>query len=145
MPEFKVAIPSYDRENVIGRKTLKMLNENNIKKSSITIFVANKEQKTKYENVLGDEYKIVVGVKGIKNIRNFITNYYPNGELVLCIDDDITGIYEGEPTGKSSKRVYNLKSLSYRGFSICKKMGYALWGLNPSNNVRSLKSKNKKG
>ena len=31
MPEFKVAIPSYDRENVIGRKTLKMLNENNIK------------------------------------------------------------------------------------------------------------------
>ena len=78
MSDFVVAIPSYDRVKELKNKTLKMLEENKINKSLITIFVASNEQKNIYETEIGTDYKIVVGVKGMVNIRNFITNYYPS-------------------------------------------------------------------
>ena len=78
MSDFVVAIPSYDRPKELKKKTLKMLDENKINKSIITIFVASDEQKKIYEAEIGTDYKIVVGIKGMVNIRNFITDYYPS-------------------------------------------------------------------
>ena len=140
MSDFVVAIPSYDRPKELNKKTLTMLQENNISKNIITIFVASAEQKKIYEEEIGTDYKIVVGVKGMSNIRNFMTNYYPSGKKILFIDDDISKIVKGEPTGMKLTKVTNLKTLASNGFNLCKKHGYALWGLHPSSNPRSLKS-----
>jgi len=43
MSDFVVAIPSYDRPKELNKKTLSMLNDNNISKNIITVFVANSE------------------------------------------------------------------------------------------------------
>ena len=143
MSDFVVAIPSYDRVKELKKKTLKMLEENKINKSLITVFVANNEQKNIYQTEIGTDYKIVVGVKGMVNIRNFITNYYPSKKKILCCDDDITRIVEGNLEGKTVKTVTNLKTIAEKGFKLCNENNYHLWGLHPSANPRSLKSKNK--
>lgn len=140
MSDFVVAIPSYDRPKELNKKTLTMLGENNISKNIITVFVASAEQKKIYEEEIGTDYKIVIGVKGMANIRNFMTNYYPSGKKILFIDDDISRIVKGESSGMKITTVTNLKSLASNGFNLCKKHGYALWGLHPSSNPRSLKS-----
>ena len=140
MSDFVVAIPSYDRAKELNKKTLTMLGENNISKNIITVFVASADQKKIYEEEIGTDYKIVIGVKGMANIRNFMTNYYPSGKKILFIDDDISRIVKGESSGMKITTVTNLKSLASNGFNLCKKHGYALWGLHPSSNPRSLKS-----
>ena len=140
MGDFVVAIPSYDRPKELNKKTLTMLEDNNISKNIITVFVASAEQKKIYEEEIGTDYKIVIGVKGMANIRNFMTNYYPSGKKILFIDDDISRIVKGESSGMKITTVTNLKSLASNGFNLCKKHGYALWGLHPSSNHRSLKS-----
>jgi len=140
MSDFVVAIPSYDRAKELNKKTLTMLGENNISKNIITVFVASADQKKIYEEEIGTDYKIVIGVKGMANIRNFMTNYYPSGKKILFIDDDISRIVKGESSGMKITKVTNLKSLASNGFNLCKKHGYALWGLHPSSNPRSLKS-----
>ena len=140
MSDFVVAIPSYDRPKELNKKTLTMLEDNNISKNIITVFVASAEQKKIYEEEIGTDYKIVIGVKGMANIRNFMTNYYPSGKKILFIDDDISRIVKGESSGMKITTVTNLKSLASNGFNLCKKHGYALWGLHPSSNPRSLKS-----
>ena len=140
MGDFVVAIPSYDRPKELNKKTLTMLEDNNISKNIITVFVASAEQKKIYEEEIGTDYKIVIGVKGMANIRNFMTNYYPSGKKILFIDDDISRIVKGESSGMKITTVTNLKSLASNGFNLCKKHGYALWGLHPSSNPRSLKS-----
>ena len=58
---YKIAIPSYKRYDTIKNKTLKLLNEYNIDKKKITIFVANNEEKKLYKKSIGDQYKIVTG------------------------------------------------------------------------------------
>jgi hypothetical protein len=142
MGDFVVGIPSYDRAKELNKKTLTMLQENNISKNIITVFVASADEKKVYEEIIGTDYKIVVGVKGMSNIRNFMTNYYPSGKKILFIDDDISRIVKGEPSGMKITKVTNLKTLVSNGFNACKKHGYHLWGLHPSSNPRSLKSSN---
>jgi len=142
MSDFVVAIPSYDRPKELNKKTLAMLKDNNISKNIITVFVANSEQKKIYEEEIGSDYKIVVGVKGMVNIRNFMSKYYPSGKKILFIDDDISRIVKGESSGMKITTVTNLKTLATNGFNLCKKHGYHIWGLHPSSNPRSLKSGN---
>ena len=139
---YVIAIPSYNRYGTIKKKTLKMLQQNNIPSSIITIFVANSEQKLLYETEINNDYKIVIGVLGMANIRNFITDYYEEGQHVVCIDDDITSIKLGDISGKLVTKINNLNEIIINGFNLCKENDTALFGLHPSNNCRSLKSKN---
>ena len=71
-----IACPSYNRYDTIGNKTLLFLSKmNGVKREDITIFVADQEQHDLYaEHNPG--YNIVIGEKGVVNIRNFIMQYY---------------------------------------------------------------------
>ena len=140
--DYVIAIPSFNRYDTIKKKTLKMLQQNNIPTDIITIFVATSEQKLLYEQELNNDYKIVIGVLGMANIRNFITDYYDEGQCILCVDDDITSIKLGNISGKLVTKINNLNEIIINGFNLCKEHDGALWGLHPSNNCRSLKSKN---
>ena len=140
--DYVIAIPSFNRYDTIKKKTLKMLQQNNIPTDIITIFVATSEQKLLYEQELNNDYKIVIGVLGMANIRNFITDYYEEGQKLVCIDDDITSIKLGNISGKLVTKINNLNEIIINGFNLCKEHDGALWGLHPSNNCRSLKSKN---
>ena len=75
--DYIIAIPSYKRNNLLNNKTLRVLQEYKINKDLIYIFVSDKEEKEIYENNIDNYYnKIIIGEKGMKNIRNFITDYF---------------------------------------------------------------------
>ena len=80
---FKIAIPTYKRYNI---KTLSLLKEFN--KTDIYIFVANQDEYEKYYNEYPN-YNIIIGELCICNQRNFITNYFNEDTIVICMDDDI--------------------------------------------------------
>jgi len=81
----KIVIPSYNRHNSL--LTLDTLKRHNIDLAQVYLFLANEEQKELYK--VPDEVNVVVGILGICNIRNFMTDYFDEGEILVCIDDDI--------------------------------------------------------
>ena len=97
--KLNIAIPSYKRHKTLKEKTLSVLEKYNVDPSVVTIFVANEEEKENYVNELKDTKfnNIVVGVVGMGPIRNFIRNYYDEGEFVVNFDDDLSSIMRKSP------------------------------------------------
>ncbi len=91
----KIAIPSYQRYEC---PTLSLLGD----VKDVTIFVANHEEEVLYKEK-HPERKIVVGELGCLNQRNFITNYYEEGEMIVSLDDDIHEFKNYE--GKTAKTI----------------------------------------
>ena len=84
----KIAIPSLGRYNNL--KTLSHLINLECK---IYLFVVEEEYLF-YEQKYGKYCTIVIGKHGLKEQRNFITNYFDEGEIIVCMDDDIDQIYQ---------------------------------------------------
>ena len=92
--DYRVAIPSYKRAEILKNKTLKVLSESNVPSEKIDVFVADEKEKELYEKTLepGTYSKIIVGQKGMRAIRNFIQDYYPEGQRIVNLDDDVEKI-----------------------------------------------------
>ena len=86
-------IPSLARHSIINEKTLKLLNNYNITKNSIYVFVVEEEYE-KYRKEIDKDINIIVGEKGIAEQRAFISRYFNEGEKLVSLDDDISKIYE---------------------------------------------------
>jgi len=132
---YRVCIPSYRRAETLKKKTLRMLIEYNIPKDLIYIFVANLEELEEYVRVLGKEWyrNIVVGKKGMANIRNFITNYFEDGANLVMIDDDITDIYCFD------SKLTILGEFIEWAFELLLENDCRLWGIYPVNNSYFMK------
>jgi hypothetical protein len=108
-----IVIPSYNRADLLNRKTLKVLNEYHIPRDVIYVFVANKEEEEIYKKTLNPDYygHLIVGVKGLKNQRNFISSYFKEGQEILNLDDDIGGfkILKHKSFSKSSSKTKKSK------------------------------------
>ena len=155
-----IAIPSYNRSDVIEKKTLTTLLEGGIKPSQIYIFVANEKEKQLYEQIPG-KYKIIIGKLGITNQRNFIKHYFKQGDHVVSIDDDVEGIYklqgqnkvtqnkvtqnkvtqnkvtQNKVTQKVTQKLTKVKDVAaffQSAFDTLKKENKYLWGIYPVNN-----------
>lgn len=141
---YEVAIPSYKRHVAINEKTLATLKRYGIPASKITVFVANKDEEALYKESLkpGTYGKIVVGVKGMHDIRNFITGYYKVGTKIVNIDDDIKGFLEYTETNKRKERpLRSLIGVIKKGFEECEKAKTKLWGVYPVANGYFMKPK----
>ena len=124
----KIVIPSYQRSSSINEKSLKTLYESGYLPQDIDLFVANEEEYDAYRAQVHIDINIIIGCKGLKNIRNFIFNYYDEGEHLLCLDDDI----EGLKTLVLNERLQNLidfKDIVKQGFDLCEEHSLKLWGL----------------
>lgn len=127
------AIPSYNRVETLEKKTLATLKYYNIPNERIYIFVADEDEKERYEAISDKLYgKIVVAEKGLVNARNFITNYFPEGKPIVQMDDDVAGFNQLE-----NGKLVPLKSLALlinKGFQQCKEHHLHLWGISPVDN-----------
>ena len=85
---YKIVIPSYQRYELMTLQHLGMYDP-----KDIYIFVADKEEYNKYFKYW-NEYNIIIGEKGIKNQRNFITNYFDDGDIIVSMDDDIIRFHD---------------------------------------------------
>jgi len=120
----KFVIPTYDRYNRF--ETLYFLKNNNISLEDIFIFVANENEKMKYINSFGNDYNFIVGVLGLSNQRNFIINYFDEGEILIYMDDDIECI-----THKNDKPFIDWIN---ECIEYLQNSSYGLLGVGPSTN-----------
>ena len=137
---YKIAIPSYKRAETLRDKTLALLQKYKIPPEKITIFVASQEEKQTYENTLPKYYgEIVVGVVGMRAIRNFIQDYYAEGEYVVNIDDDIKSL-QLRSNDQECEELKDPRQFIEEGFRLCEKYKCSLWGLYPLVNAMFMHS-----
>jgi hypothetical protein len=139
-----VAIPSYNRVDILKDYTLNMLKLQNVSPSKIDIFVANNDEYDKYKKEIPKKLynKLIIGKKGLLNQLNFITDYYPEGKHIVRIDDDIDYIfkkkYKHNPN-LSRKKIgefyfLDLDDFFKRAFALAEKLGLNFWGPNKVSN-----------
>ncbi len=135
MANYVVAIPSYKREEVIVKKSLKTLKDGGVPKSKIFIFVANAEERANYEKAVPVELynKIIVGEKGITNQRKFIVKHFPENQYVISIDDDVEQLEKMQGPEKLVK-IKNVDKFFKDAYSDLKKHNLYIWGIYPVRN-----------
>ena len=143
MTSYKIVIPTYERTKVLIKKTLKVLEDSKIDPRLVYIFVDDKAQKIKYEQALeNNKYNrnIIIGKRGLTNISNFIVDYFPTGERLVAMDDDITGLYKLDNQNKL-KRVNNFKQILHKGFKLLEEKKLQLFGFYPVANAYFMQTK----
>ena len=146
--KYIIVIPSYNRADLIQVKTLALLQKNNINPKIINIFVADRDQYNLYKSKIPKNVynKLIIGVKGLKNQRNYINNYYPEGYHIVEMDDDIDKIVQLDSSSikhdklqkgsrkvisKKIKPIENLDTFIKDAFQRCRSNGIFLWGVYP--------------
>lgn len=135
--DYSIVIPSYKRAETCRDKTLAVLHEYRIPKEKITVVVADKDEKSSYEAILDPKTygKILVGVPGLSDVRNWIFEHFPKDTPLVSCDDDIRGFIEYDASQKRHERkLRSLSNVIKRGFSECKKASCGFWGVYPSAN-----------
>lgn len=132
--EYIVAIPTYHRSDIIEKKTLTTLKQGNVDKNRIYLFVANPTEKSKYEQSVPRElyHEIIVGKKGIGNQRNFISRYFPEGQYVVSMDDDVEAIEK--LNGEKLQKIHNLDAFFKKAYTTLKNENLYIWGIYPVRN-----------
>lgn len=137
MPDWNVVVPSYNRVDGFKKKTLATLQYHKIPPSKIYLFVANEEQKKLYEEGLepGTVGHIIVGEKGLPQVRNFIFKHFPVGTPLVSFDDDVRGFVRLDGEKLRAVRPAELGDLFDMAFAECKKVGARFWGDYPVPNA----------
>ncbi len=140
---YVIAIPSYQRAELLKNKTLHTLSEYKIPRNRIYIFVANNQEADEYKKILDPKTygNLIIGEKGLKNQRNFINQFFKEGQEILNLDDDLDGfnILKSRSSVFYKKDNYlepldNLDSFLKMAFKLLKESGLNLWGIYPINN-----------
>jgi len=136
MTNFVVAIPSYNRENIITIKTLKTLQEGGVSPKKIYIFVANKQQYKLYDEVVPKNLynKLIIGKKGITKQRKFISQWFPVGQYIVSIDDDVDEIQMLNKKGDKLIKLEDINNFFISSYKLLKKEGLYIWGIYPVRN-----------
>jgi hypothetical protein len=130
-----VAIPTFQRAtNIAVSGTLNFLRQANYPPELIYLFVASEDEKRLYEHLVPRHlyYNIIVGVLGLSEQRNFITDYFPEDEILLQMDDDVKGI-------KTQPRM-SFIDLVLKGINVVETT-CGLWGILPIDDGRRMEEK----
>lgn len=130
MTDYIVCVPSYKRAELCNEKTLAMLKTNHIPAKKIYVYVANQEEYDEYAKVLNPKLygKLVLGVKGLVQQRQFISEQCGEGKPIVFFDDDVASI------DLTMSSLFKGKSLDYffkYAFKECKKQKSFIWGVYP--------------
>ena len=148
--DYVVAIPSFQRSEVIVKKTLETLKKGGVPDKCIHIFVANEAERVAYANetervAYANEtervayantnapIKIVVGVKGITEQRRFIVKYFAEGTRIFSIDDDVEKFLRLSRDGQKlvDFKQGDLDRFIRKAFAAIEARNLFIWGVYP--------------
>tara|TARA_Y100000816_G_scaffold276677_1_gene246087 strand:- start:739 stop:1809 length:1071 start_codon:yes stop_codon:yes gene_type:complete len=106
----------------------------------------SKIQKNKFNKYIKN-INIVVGFKGLKNQRNYISQYFSNNQKILQLDDDVKDILKlkydvSDPKNRKKYSLHSIKNLHkfiVNAFNTCINNNIYLWGIYPVNNAYFMK------
>lgn len=134
----KYVIPSYKRKEVLFSKTLPLLNRHNIDKKNIFVFVANQEQFDEYIEVQENGYNLIIAEAGLIQARNFIINYFDEGQKIFSLDDDIKEI-ETLDADNNLSSIDNLKTFAEKAFTTLEEHNFQMGGVYAARNAFFMK------
>lgn len=129
-PTFVVAIPTYDRPDMIQRSTLAMLDRCHFPRELVHIWVSGEAQRPLYD-ALPDRWRerIRVGARGlVENRRAAELGHYREGTRVLWINDDVFSIDRLTADGSRLEET-TVQECGERGFAEAVRAGAKLWGV----------------
>lgn len=129
--KFRIAIPTIARAETIKKKTINYLAKTDIDFSEVDLFLSDGNELKAYKESLKD-YPInfiVTDKKHVNTQRNFMVDYYKEGQLVLGIDDDIQSI-EMRISEKKTMPLLNLTEFVDQAFEISQQHKFDMWGVN---------------
>ena len=129
--DYRIAIPSYKRPDILHLKTLKYLDDCKIDFKKIDLFLKNEKELSTYHNNLNPNINIILHEQhGIGATRNYIQTYYyeRDNNFVISIDDDIEYLI------KKDKKIYKLNHFINTCFGLTMKNNLNLFGINPCSN-----------
>lgn len=145
MKDYTIVIPTYKRYELIKKNgTLFFLKKNKILANKIVLFVANQQEKKLYKKYIPNDLysgKIIIGVKGILNQRNFIIKYFPENKYIVSMDDDIENILIKNGNKLRSINKGELHNLIENSYDLMKKSGANIWGINMVSNPFMMQNK----
>jgi hypothetical protein len=129
----RLAIPSYKREETLLSYTLSYLCEEKYPPELIFIFVADEEEKKRYEQRLprASYNSLLVGKKGLQEQRKVISEWAEEGEVIVQMDDDCMFI-------KSPH--HSFLEIINKGVKEIKENKCGLFGIMPSSDGRRFKN-----
>jgi len=136
---YVVAIPTYQRYDILQQKTLSMLLKGKVKPKHIFIFVANDDEAKRYDEVLINKTynKIVVGKPGITPQRRLISEYFPKNKHIVSLDDDVEGLFK--LVENTLVCIEDVHAFFVRAFELCATHKRYLWGIYPVLNAFYMK------
>ena len=139
--KYEIAIPSHERAETIGQKTLLYLAEAGISKERVRVFVEPSQVETYKSSVDSGLYaEIVPSEKGVTANHNRITNFYPDNQPLVRADDDLR--YLGRKVDdKTLAPIEDLDGWITEAFGFASQVGSTLWGIYPVANPFFLKTK----
>lgn len=129
-----IAIPTFERAECCFQNTFRLLIQLQ-NTFPVYIFVTNDDEHAKYKNLINlitnFEYKfIVTNTIGLAQKRNFITNYFEEGQFIVQMDDDIEQI--SRMVDRQSKiALTEFTKFVENMFTLCIEHKTRLWGVYP--------------
>jgi len=135
---YNVAIPSHRRATSLRERTLAYLCTTDVTIDRVRVFVSDEEDEAAYRVSCADliERGMLLhrtDTKGATAKFNAIHNYYPIGERVFVIEDDIALIAGTEPGKNKKEPLTKLNDAVLRGFDEIPLGG--IWGIAPHDNA----------
>ena len=143
---YKIAIPSYKREKTITNKTLNILIKHHINPKDVYIFLADENQKQNYLPYLPKEFhdRIILNhCYGIKDVRNFMNDYFDEGEKILFMDDDLKDVLYLKNNKLES--IENLDLFIKLAFDLCYEKNCNIFSVYPVENAYFMDNSIKRG
>lgn len=135
MEDFVIAVRTYKRQEIFKKNTYRILQENNLTER-LYIFVADEEEKQAYAKSLeGLSYKeIVIGEKGAVQATRAIHRYFPIGQRIFFMDDDLKQFYTFSRSLKLTPRSLKLQKYLEDAFETLDKENYKIFAFSSSTN-----------
>ena len=123
LDEYVIACRSYGRATVFPKKTFRMLEHNKLT-DRLFVFVASAAEKRAYrDNLPGfPADRIVIGAPGLAPVTRCICRYFPEGQRIVFMDDDLDQFFvmplkgQGTGTGRIQKDSATLHKYLEDGF-----------------------------
>lgn len=130
MTDWRVAVPTYRRSNLLARRTLPALLDHGVPADRITVYAGD-----------DDPYRLPAGVQlrrvppGLANASNAITDDHDRGAPVVRCDDDIKAVVQLNHAADKLVIVDRLDLVFTRAFNTLRDERLTLWGVYPVANA----------